>query len=329
MSSGLTPLDRAALAADPRNERRERVSGRREAVAGAWRGGDHSVPRSHWPMRATRSRTGARKSRGAARNPLDERRAAQPGGESRAPRNARLLLDLGADPDERMMLNEVEEPTPSWGTPLWYAALAGRRDIAELLLDRGADPNANVYASGWPLRNAWRHKDDSVKRLLLDRGAKPQPYMVAEAHDEAEAKRLLENDASEGLASELVWSAADHGCPAIVEMALKNLNVACQRPEVALGAHSTDSRGGNQSSGPRRPLPLHGRAAGAWDRRERFTLRPDRTGRKHISDKPDSRGMAGPAPAYFDWRHKCSQPKRSREKSRRLLLTLPTCRWKH
>ena len=36
-------------------------------------------------------------------------------------------------------------------------------------------------------------------------------------------ERLLESDASEALASELVWSAADNGCPAIVEMALKNL----------------------------------------------------------------------------------------------------------
>ncbi len=91
----------------------------------------------------------------------------------------RLLLDLGADVDERVMLEELEEPMLSWGTPLWYAALAEQRDIAELLLDRGADPNANVYASGWPLRNAWGHKDDSVKRLLLEQGAKAQPYMVA------------------------------------------------------------------------------------------------------------------------------------------------------
>jgi ankyrin repeat protein len=135
----------------------------------------------------------------------------------------RLLLDLGADVDERIMLQELEEPTPSWGMPLWYAALANQRDIVELLLDRGADPNANVYASGWPLRNAWNHEDDSVKKLLLARGAKPQPYMVAEAHDVTEAKRLLEVDTSEDLAQELAWSAADHGCPAIVELALPRL----------------------------------------------------------------------------------------------------------
>lgn len=136
---------------------------------------------------------------------------------------ARLLLDLGADVDERTMLEELEEPTMSWGTPLWYAALAGHEEMAELLLDRGADPNANVYASGWPLRNAWGHKDQSVKALLLARGAKPQPYMVAEAHDVAEAKRLLEDDASEELAQELAWSAADHGCATIVKMAVARL----------------------------------------------------------------------------------------------------------
>jgi ankyrin repeat protein len=135
----------------------------------------------------------------------------------------RLLLDLGADVDERILLEELEEPTESWGMPLWHAALAGRLDITKLLLDRGADPNANVYASGWPLRNAWNHPDDSVKKLLLERGAKPQPYMIAELHDTEEVARLLASDSSEELARELVWSAADHGCPEIIEMAIPRL----------------------------------------------------------------------------------------------------------
>jgi ankyrin repeat protein len=143
----------------------------------------------------------------------------------------RLLLDLGADVNERIILQELEEPTPSWGMPLWHAALANQFDIAQLLLDRGADPNANVYASGWPLRNAWGHKDDSVKKLLVARGAKPQPYMVAEMHDVTEAKRLLEVDTSEDLAQELAVSAADHGCPAIVELALPRLKWTLTDPK--------------------------------------------------------------------------------------------------
>ena len=62
-----------------------------------------------------------------------------------------------------------------------------------------------------------------VKRLLLARGARRQPYMVAEAHEVEEARRLLAAGSGEEIASELAWSAADNGCPAIVELALARL----------------------------------------------------------------------------------------------------------
>ena len=220
---GLTPLDRAALAADPRNAGAKRFP----AVAKLLleHGADVTI-------RAAVALADTKRVRElVTENPAVLREIHWTGGGllSLAVNHGhieivRLLLDLGADVDERVMLDELEEPTPSWGTPLWYAALAGQRDIVELLLDRGADPNANVYASGWPLRNAWRHQDDSVKRLLLARGAKPQPYMIGEAHDVDEARRLLETDTSGELAIELAWSAADHGCPAIVELALKRID---------------------------------------------------------------------------------------------------------
>jgi len=87
-----------------------------------------------------------------------------------------------------------------------------------------------VYASGWPLRNAWNHKDDSVKKLLLERGARPQPYMLSETHNIQEAKKLLAESPSEELASELVWSAADYGCPEIIELALPHLTWSANDP---------------------------------------------------------------------------------------------------
>jgi ankyrin repeat protein len=228
--NGLTPLDRAALAADPRNEHAKRFPAIAKRLL------DHGAEVTIRAAVALADASRIRELVSADPAVLREINWMKGGLLTLAVNHGqveivRLLLDLGADVDERLMLNELEEPTPSWGTPLWYAALAGQSDIAELLLDRGADPNANVYASGWPLRNAWGHKDDTVKRLLLARGAKPQPYMVAEAHDEGEASRLLEIDASEGLASELAWSAADHGCPAIVELALKRLNWPSDDPK--------------------------------------------------------------------------------------------------
>ena len=41
-----------------------------------------------------------------------------------------VLLDLGADVDERVLLEELEEPTLSWGGPLWYAAMGNQLEIA-------------------------------------------------------------------------------------------------------------------------------------------------------------------------------------------------------
>ena len=136
----------------------------------------------------------------------------------------RLLLDLGADVDERTLLENLEEPVESAGKPLWLAADLGRRDIAELLLDRGANPNANLYASGWPIDRAYRHNDSAMRELLLSRGAKPQPWTITLAHDVEAARRMLAEDPGEQVASEFVWSAADNGCPEIVALALPRLD---------------------------------------------------------------------------------------------------------
>ena len=72
------------------------------------------------------------------------------------------LLDWGADVDERTLLEQVEEPVESSGRPLWIAAATGQREIAELLLDRGAAspdrvPQARARAprSPAPPRREW------------------------------------------------------------------------------------------------------------------------------------------------------------------------------
>jgi ankyrin repeat protein len=219
---GLTPLDHAAIGADPRNGRAERFP----AVAGllTQKGAELTLRAAVALGDEARMRTAIAAEPGLLRAITGNGGLVTLAVNHGQTEMVRLLLDLGADVDERILLEQVEEPTESWGMPLWYAALAGNLEITRLLLDRGADPNANVYASGWPLGNAWNHPDPSVKNLLLERGAMPQPYMVSAMHNVEEAKRLLAGNPTEHVVSELAWSAADHGCPEIVELAIPHLD---------------------------------------------------------------------------------------------------------
>ncbi|HUE23585.1 MAG TPA: ankyrin repeat domain-containing protein [Bryobacteraceae bacterium] len=224
-----TPLDRAALAADPRNDRargfpaiarRLLAHGADLTIRAAVALADAArirelVLADPGVLRAIRWQGGGLLTLAVKHGHIDA---------------VRLLLDLGADVDERTILDELEEPTPSWGSPLWVAALAGRSDIAELLLDRGADPNANVYASGWPIDHAYRQRNEPMKQLLLARGAKPQPWTTTLVNDVDEARRMLDADGSEDLAREFAWSAACNGRPAIVDLALPRLTWAANDP---------------------------------------------------------------------------------------------------
>jgi len=134
-----------------------------------------------------------------------------------------LLLNLGGDPNEPVLVEDLEEPVVSYGQPLWSAVDLGHFDIARLLLERGADPNANLYASGWPLDRAYRNGDLAMKRLLLAHGARPKPWTVALAHDVEAARQMLAVASEEETARELAWSAACNGCPEILELALPHL----------------------------------------------------------------------------------------------------------
>jgi len=219
--SDRTPLDRAAESAQPHNDHAQRFPalarmlldhGAEITISAAVALGDaervrQMIAADPAPLRRT-LRNGGLLSLAVNHNQLEM---------------VGLLLDLGADVDERVTLEELEEPTSSWGAPLWYAALGNQLEIARMLLDRGADPNANVYASGWPLSNAWNHEGGAIKRLLLERGARPQPHTVAANHDVGGARGLLGDNPSEHVVEELLWSAADHGCPEIVALALAHI----------------------------------------------------------------------------------------------------------
>ena len=91
------------------------------------------------------------------------------------PEMLRLLLDFGLDPDERKRVGEPggDEVVVTSGMPLWHCASSGKYELAELLLSRGANPNAEVYASGMPLYQAYSRRDWKMAELLERHGGRP------------------------------------------------------------------------------------------------------------------------------------------------------------
>ena len=58
------------------------------------------------------------------------------------------------------------------GTPLHFAAFRGRKEVAELLINEGADVNAKSDEGKTPLDRAIGHKHPKIRDLLRKHGAK-------------------------------------------------------------------------------------------------------------------------------------------------------------
>ncbi len=143
-----------------------------------------------------------------------------------------MLLDFGFDPDERTRFGEAggHEVVFTWGMPLWHCASSGKHEMAELLLRRGADPNASVYASGTPLYQAYGRRDWKMVELLQRYGGRPNGTLAGLYRQAELARRLLAGGAAappdgmfagKPLAEELLWAGACGGDPEIVRMALE------------------------------------------------------------------------------------------------------------
>jgi ankyrin repeat protein len=83
------------------------------------------------------------------------------------PGAARLLVERGAD------VSDVAQ-NPMRVQPLHSAAAAACREIVELLLDHGADPNAQQEGGFVALDAARQNGDDELEALLTARGAEPK-----------------------------------------------------------------------------------------------------------------------------------------------------------
>ncbi len=148
-----------------------------------------------------------------------------------------LLLDCGLDPDERVSGGEGDWTAHSAGYPLWCCAALGRRDMAEVLLDRGASPNVHVDSSGSPVYSAFSHKQWEMAALLRERGGLVTGDIAAIYRQTGLARQMLIDDElgilpnglkprDKTLAEELLRFGADGGAVDIVRISLERINWA-------------------------------------------------------------------------------------------------------
>lgn len=146
-----------------------------------------------------------------------------------------FLLDCGFDPNEHVSMGEGDWAAYSQGYPLWYAAAAGRIDMAELLLDHGADPNVHVDSSGSAVYSAYSHKQWAMADLLRARGGLVTPDIAGIYRLTDLAKEMLEAEARGSLAEglkphnhsleeELLGRAASGGGTEIIRLALARID---------------------------------------------------------------------------------------------------------
>lgn len=144
------------------------------------------------------------------------------------------LLDQGYDPDERTRVEGIEEIVYSWSAPLHHCAGTGKLEMAKLLLERGADPNGQVYACGSPTYVAYRRKDRAMIELLERFGGAIDAASVGYLRLTEVARRMLTGEIDPRLefgmfsgataAEQILWSGASGGEPEIVRMALDKVD---------------------------------------------------------------------------------------------------------
>jgi ankyrin repeat protein len=114
---------------------------------------------------------------------------------------AEYLEGLSEFPSFGEQAMRVDSRDGMQNTPLHYAVIQGRLEVAGWLLDAGADPNADGEDSFTPLHEAVLHSHLEIVRLLLRRGADPRrksgmgdAFKIAEVEESAEMiKTLNEN----------------------------------------------------------------------------------------------------------------------------------------
>ncbi len=162
----------------------------------------------------------------------------------------RSLLDAGLDPDERRRVGGLEEEIHSVGRPLQIAAGGGMHAIAELLLERGANPNGHVYAAGTPVHTAVGRRDRRMVELLVrfggvvlaeSTGYFRSPGLARELAALEESGLLPGESLNPGstLGADLIEGGASGGCPEVLRMGLDRVDWEPGDPRWHKALHSS------------------------------------------------------------------------------------------
>ena len=133
-----------------------------------------------------------------------------PGYFPNGPEIARLLIDAGADPNA-LTTSRGSQPEPGSETPLHYAASSDDVDVAEVLIDAGADLETPDGSIGTPLDNAVGYGCWHVARLLVTRGARvDRAWHAAALGIRGRLETILGSDPTAEDVSQAFW----HACAA-------------------------------------------------------------------------------------------------------------------
>src|SRR5215475_1226630 len=135
-----------------------------------------------------------------------------PGYFPNGPQVVRLLIDSGADPNALTTSRGAETAGPGDETPLHYAASSDDADVAEALIDGGADIEKPDGSIGTPLDNAVGYGCWHVARLLVARGARvDQAWHAAALGMLGSLDAILGSDPPAEVVSQAFWHACTGG----------------------------------------------------------------------------------------------------------------------